>query len=318
MTLRSEAGICDALLKGTKTLATWTGKTVKIAGKFTFYPVVLPAQFVRDGLRETQTPSRLLTFPFRFLWKEKYYLSAFLTVALATEGTYVSGLEFVQRTESLVPTALDAPIVVVDGFGTGLDPMRFGPAYLELMGYPNHTNVHFINPRTAEELLAGLKEIREKHGRIALMDFTGHGTEGVSYLAGKPLNPSEMTPLEDVFEKDASIRLMNCRVGSGCTAPGYLKKLGSVFLDRGGRVVATQKYLASGLTDLALVGARAVLGPDSVYPDWVVSFSKFVQSPWMIPYAALSRVTANDGWIPFLENEFSKLDFLHIDVVGRR
>jgi hypothetical protein len=76
---------------------------------------------------------------------------------------------------------------------------------------------------------------------------------------------------------------------------------------------------ATGPSDVAIAAARALVSPETPFPDWVVSLSKFTQSPWMIPYAQNEGVTGEyGGWFGFIENEFRKLDFTHIDIPGRQ
>lgn len=300
----AEASPCERALKATGAVA-----------KFMFYPLVAPIQATRQVVKEINTtPRRVWSFPFRYAWRDKGYLAGLLTIALAIDGTYVSGLEFVQRTESLLPKDRNAPIVLVDAFGSKLDWMKLGIPYMEQLGYPGYTNVHVIYPRNTDELVAELKRIRFAVGPIALMDFASHGRPGQTMVAGTPLDPSAIEPLTDVFAPDASIRLFNCLTGSGCGAREYLEKIGTTFLPKGGRVVASQKYVAPGVTDVALAIGQKLFAAGEPLPPWLVRASKVAQSPWMLPYAAFEGVTQGRGWTEFFYQEFEKLDFLHVEI----
>lgn len=266
--------------------------TVSATVQFAFYPVAAPIRLYQSAITQGKEKPwiEFWKFPFQFLKKDKWFLSGFLLVAGATERSYTSGLEYLSATQELVPTDPDEPIVLVDAFSDDIDIARMSVSYLQTSGYPGHTNVHVIHPYSREGLIEQLKLIRARGKPIALMDYVSHANPGSLALGDQSIDFSGLEPLQDVFRPGAAIRIFGCRAAAGCQGPETIAAAGAFFLDQGGTVTASAKYVATGPVDLLGVGAQyAGLAP-SVLPTWMTLASKWIQSPYMVPYAAAKGV----------------------------
>lgn len=290
---------CEALL-------THVGQSIKRTAfsilKFSAYPLAAPFALLRSARDQWREAPKLQfwKFPIRFLKREKFYLTGFLTLAWTMDQTFVSGLEMLDDTRSVVPADLDVPIVIVDTFTNQVDLMRLGVPYLQYLAYAQHRNVFVLRVADRDGLVDQLKAIRHEYGRIGLIDVAGHSTPGKVSIHSlfSNLSANSSDALRDVFLPGATLRCLGCQVGRGEHAHEALADVAGFFFDAGGRVVASPKFIAPVLPDIAVVTLQTLKSHfgDGVQgfenpPTWLVHTSKWIGAPYVLPYALFQKIS---------------------------
>jgi hypothetical protein len=164
----------------------------------------------------------------------------------------------------------DDLVVYVNGFdGTpGNDDEAFHDATEDYLSFRHGGNKRAVQIRAnnLEELKKELQEVSAKHGKVARLEFFGHGMKGAFFLSHEPYGESHFSgtepKLEGVFAPGAKIVLNTCWITRG-NGEETLKALGENFLDEGGSVYAQEVTFAGSpsiVSDLAAMPYLAYRG----------------------------------------------------------